>query len=436
MEGTTHPPRAGSRRRIVAGLAAAVAVLATAACGGSGDATPAVGQGAGRPGGGGPGGPGGARMAPVETAVAERGTIARRVTVSGVVEPIRSIGVNSQLAGALLAVNVEEGTRVGVGTVLARMDDRELRAQVEGARTSLEVARSAFERSEQLLARQVITAAEWDRDRAAHAAARSQLDQLRTRLGFATVASPIAGVVTDKLVERGDVVGSQARLFTIADVSTLVVRVPVSELEVGELAPGGVAEVTLDALPGQRLEGRIRRIFPSADPSTRLVPVEVALSGDAARVAKPGFLARVTLPLSTAADALMVPASAIVGENGAQAVFVVEDGKATRRAVVAGMVSEGRVQILSGLEAGDEVVTVGTNGLRDGATVRVVGTGGNREQGTGNSGKPDATAAGGVATIETRGSIAKRSPSFEASARGAGDSLFPVPSSLFPTEAA
>jgi membrane fusion protein, multidrug efflux system len=310
----------------------------------------------------------------VETARAERGSVARTVVVSGTVEPIRSIGVNSHLAGALLAVNAEEGSMVRVGTLLARLDDRELRAQVAGAGASLEVAKSGFHRAEQLLAREVITAAEFERERAAYTAAQARLDELQTRLGFASVRAPVAGVVTMKHVERGDVVGSQARLFTIADVSTLVVRVQVSELDVVALNPGDRVQVALDAHPGSIVEGRVRRVFPSADPATRLVPVEVALDAGAARFARPGFLARVTLPLQSAADALLVPASAVVGENGSEAVFVVVDGKVTRRPVATGLVSQGRVQILSGIDAGDEIVVVGTNGLREGAPVRVVGS--------------------------------------------------------------
>jgi membrane fusion protein, multidrug efflux system len=352
------------------------ALSGMAACSGSGDAAPASrqpGTALPAPGGGPGGGPGGRPAAAVETARAERGSIARTVTVSGTIEPIRSIGVNSQLAGALLAVNAEEGTAVRAGTVLAQMDDRELRAQVAGARASLEVSEAAFKRAEQLLQREVITAAEYERERAAYSAAQARLDELRTRLGFTAVRSPLAGIVTEKHVERGDVVGSQARLFTIADVSTLVVRVQVSELDVVSLGTGDRVQFALDAFPGQSFDGQVRRIFPAADPATRLVPVEVAVGAAGARVARPGFLARVSLPLQSAAEALLVPASAVVGEGNAQAVFVIREGTAVRRPVATGLVSQGRVQILSGLEPGDEVVTVGTNGLRDGVAVRVVG---------------------------------------------------------------
>lgn len=346
---------------------ALAAALALAGCGGGGEAAP-VGQQ-----GGGPGGrPGGDQPAPVETAPVEVGAIARNVSVSGVVEPLRSIGVNSQVAGALRAVHVEEGNAVRSGAVIAQMDDRELAAQVASAEASFNVARTTFERSEQLRDRQVITLAEYERDRAAFEATRAQLEQLRTRRGYATIRAPVSGVVTEKHVETGDAVGVQTPLFTIADLSTVVVRVQVSELDVVQLRPGDPAEVMLDAFPGQTLSGRIRRVFPSADPSTRLVPVEVALEGEGARIARPGFLARVTFALSPREGARLVPASALVGGTGAEAVFVVQEGRAQRRPVQTGLTSAGRVEILNGLEPGDRVVVTGGNALRDGAQVREV----------------------------------------------------------------
>jgi membrane fusion protein, multidrug efflux system len=377
----------GRRTALVVLLAAAP--LAVAGCGGSGsDAVSAGAQagpggpGGGRPGGGGgpggmggPGGAGGARTVNVEVGVVERGRIAREVTVSGVVEPIRSVSVNSQLGGAVLAVQVEEGDRVAQGAVLARLDDRELRAQLAAAEASFQVAEAAYQRAEQLRERRVITLPEYERERTAYAAALSQRDQIRTRIGFATITSPINGVVTEKSAERGDIVGNNARIFTIADVSEMVVRVGVSEMDVVALSVGETVRVALDAYPGQELVARIRRVFPSADPTTRLVPVEVALSGPAASLARPGFLARITFGVGAREGVLLVPAGAVLPTTAGPAVFVVSDGRAVRRIVETGATSAGRVEIISGLQDGDPIVVVGSNMLRDGSVVRVVGAG-------------------------------------------------------------
>lgn len=276
------------------------------------------------------------------------------------------------MAGALTAVNVEEGDAVRAGQVLARLDDRELSAQLASAEAAYEVARSTLERSRQLREGQVITEAEWERDRAAEAAARAQRDGLRTRAGYATIRAPSAGVITAKEVETGDVVGAQTRLFTIGDLSTPVVRVGVSELDVVSLAEGEEVRVALDAYPAQTFDGRIRRIFPAADPETRLVPVEVMLRGDAAEAARPGFLARATFALGAKEGVVLVPASAVTGAAGAQTVYVVEGGAAERRSVETGLTSRGRIEIVSGLQPGEVVVTTGNNELRDGAEVRVV----------------------------------------------------------------
>jgi membrane fusion protein (multidrug efflux system) len=364
---------------------AALAILITAvlsACNGSAanQTTDAAGGGAGgrargggRGGPGGMGGPGGALLeTPVELGKVIRGSIARTAVVSGTVEPIRTIGVNSQLAGALLQVLVKEGDRVRAGTPLARLDDREITAQLASAEASFQVAEAAYQRAEQLRERKVITVPEYERDRTAYAAAKSQLDQLRTRAGYATVRAPIAGVITEKLVEAGDVVGNNSRLFSLADVSSLVVRAGVSELDVVELGQGDPVTLQLDALPGRTLTGRIRRIFPSGDPTTRLVPVEVVIDPGSAALVRPGFLARAEFALSTRDDVLLIPASALVGARGNESVFAVREGKAVRRTVETGLDSRGMVEIRNGLAEGEQIVVVGGNQLRDGMTIRAI----------------------------------------------------------------
>jgi RND family efflux transporter MFP subunit len=314
----------------------------------------------------------GPRSTAVEVARVEVGSIARSLTVSGVIEPIRTVGVNSQLSGAILSIHAEEGNAVEKGEVLARLDDRDIQAQLASAEASFQLAESAFERAEQLRDRNVITLPEYERDRTAYAAAQAQREQLRTRLEFATVHAPITGVVLGKNVEAGDIVAPQTRLFTLADVGTMVVRVQVSELDVVDLRAGGEVEVALDAFPEKPFPGRIRRVFPAADPLTRLVPVEVALEGDAARLARPGFLARTTFALGVHENVLLVPASALVRGTGSVAVFVVDAEQARRRTVTTGLTSQGRVEISAGLEPGDVVVTVGNNALQDGGDVRIL----------------------------------------------------------------
>ena len=317
-------------------------------------------------------GPADSVAVPVEFAVARLDTAGRSINATGTVEPLRSVAINSQLSGSVLAVNVEEGDRVRVGTVLARIDIRELAAQLASAKASLDVARRTAERSKRLLEQEIVTVAEFERDEAAHIAARATHDQLQTRVAQATARSPIAGTVLDRRVDQGDIVPNQTRMFTIGDISQLVVRVPISELDVTALGENDAVNVRLDALPGTTVTGRVRRIFPAADSTTRLVPVEIALTGSEAREVRPGFLARVELRLQPRVGVLVVPSTALIEQSGGTAVFTVEGGRAVRRSVRRGEYYGDRVEVLSGLAAGDTVVTTGAATLRDGAALRFV----------------------------------------------------------------
>jgi membrane fusion protein, multidrug efflux system len=301
----------------------------------------------------------------------QRIRIARTSLVTGQLAPLRVVGVTSQAPGALVRVPVEEGSQVRTGQLLAEIDARELRAQLDAAEKNLTFARSTAERSAQLHERQVVTTFEFERDQAALGAAEATVSQLRTRLSFTQIVSPIDGVVTQRFVQAGDIVGGQTRMFTIADVSTLVTQLPVSELEVPLLRQGARVDVQVDAL-GRSVPGTIRRIFPAADSVTRLVPVEVAISGNAAPGLRPGYSVRVSLSLDERDNALVVPTRAVVGAAGAQSVFVIRDGRAGARRVRVGNDLDGQMEVLEGLAFADTVITTGNALLRDGAQVRIV----------------------------------------------------------------
>jgi len=356
-----------------AALAALLLSVALAACGTdtAASATPSSGGPSGRGGPGGfRGGPSG-QPQPVEITLVERVTLARTSPVAGQLSPLRLVVGSSQDGGALLRVTVEEGSRVNRGQLLAELDSRELDAQLLAARANQSVARATLERSEQLRTNQVITAAEFERDQAALISADATVSQLETRLGFTRIVSPMDGVVMQRFVQTGDIVGGASRLFTVADISTLVTQLPVSELEVPLLREGSEVQVRVDAL-GRDVPGRIRRIFPAADSVSRLVPVEISISGAQQAGLKPGFSVRVTLNLDERSNALVIPTRAVVGAAGGQSVFVIREGRAERRRVRVGMDLDGKMEVFEGLAAGDTIITTGSALLRDGAAVRIV----------------------------------------------------------------
>lgn len=352
-------------------MCAAVFVAACRAGGGAGAETRATTAA--------PGGSDGPTARPavaVAVARAERRTLARHVTLTAPVEPIRRIGVNSQMTGTVLSVAVQEGDRVARGDVMAELDTREVAAQLERARATAANAQAAYRRAVETHDRHIITDAEFEQAKAADGTARSDVTLWETRLSFGRVRAPAAGMVTAKLVEAGSAVAPNQRMFELADESLFVVRVQASELDAVHLAAGASAEIVLDAYPEQAIGGRIRRVFPSADPQSRLVPVEVAIGTPPSGITvRPGFLARVRLDLERIPNALAIPSAALGSGTEGAYVYAIEADTIALRPIRAGLVTDGWTQIVQGLDEGEAVVTSGRSNLRPGARVRTADVG-------------------------------------------------------------
>jgi len=309
---------------------------------------------------------------PVAAIEARPRDLARTVTVTAPVEAIRNVSVNSLGAGTVLRVLVEEGDRVTAGQLMAELDGREVSAQAERARAVLANAEATFRRAEDLRTRDLIPVAELDAARAAFETARADAELWRTRVDFTLIKAPVAGIVTMKHVERGGAVSSNQTMFEIADDATLVVRVRVSELDVVSLERGSPVSLQVDAYPGERIPGRIRRIFPSADAASRLVPVEVELGARPAGVrVRPGFLARVEFVIERRIGVLAIPTAAVGVSEGRPFVYVVSADTLVRRPVQTGLTASGWIEIVDGLAAGERVVSSGHASLRPGAAVRI-----------------------------------------------------------------
>lgn len=313
------------------------------------------------------------RGGPAAVAVAEVGRrdLSRDVALAAPVEPIRLVGVNARAAGTILSVKVVEGDRVRPGQLMAELDTRETAAQLERARAVLQNARAAFERAEQLRSSQIITDAEFEVARAAFGAAESDLELWTARLDFGRIVSPTAGVVTIKHIEAGSAVSANQRTFDVADDALLVVRVQMSELDVVHVRVGDTVSVRLDAQPGLELKGAVRRVFPAADATTRLVPVEVALATGRSGAVRPGFLARVHFGLERRRQVVAVPAAAVGAGSDGTFAYLVNADTLVRRSIRTGMTSAGWVEVAEGLIPGELVVISGHANLRAGAAVRI-----------------------------------------------------------------
>ncbi len=345
----------------VAVVAAAAMLAGLGACGRS-DAADGGGDAAERAG------------APVAAIELVRRDLSRELATSATVQPRVRVRLASRTAGTLEAVHVEEGDAVGAGDVLAELDMAEANAELAQAQAQEEQARQEYARAAELRAQQLISASDYERQRTALRVAQSQRRLWETRVAFGQIVAPRDAVVTARYFEPGEAVETHDALFELASLDELVVRLGVSELDVVHLERGQAVPIRLDAMPDVDLEGTVRRIFPQADAGSRLITVEVALPEQATeRGVRPGYLARVRLAIDQREDVIAVPASAIGEDGDEHYVYVIDDGRLSRRVIGRGATRGQWAEVTQGLEAGEIILATNPIDMSDGQAVRVVG---------------------------------------------------------------
>ncbi len=204
--------------------------------------------------------------------------------------------------------------------------------------------------------------------------AQAALATAKSNLADATLVAPFDGMVTQKLVSPGALASASTPVVTLVG-SDLQAQVSVEESRLSQLKPGLSAALTVPAYPGQTFSGKVTSIAPSADPKSHTFSMTLTPDDSGGKL-KPGMFADIKITAEQRNDALLVPRDAVVQRNGKDVVFVVADGKAQMRQVVQGIPSDGNVEIMSGVKAGEQVVVVGLSGLNDGDSVRVASNGG------------------------------------------------------------
>jgi HlyD family secretion protein len=326
---------------------------------------------------------------------------------TGYVVAQRKAAVASKATGRLEWLGVREGSKVRSGEMVARLENRDVSAQMQQAAANIKVAQANLEqgqaelqdaerqlnRSAELLEKKFVSPAAHDTAVARHARAVAAISGQRAGIAAAEanyraaqvaveqtlIRAPFDGVVLTKNANVGDVItpfssalGSQAAVVTMADMSTLEVEADVAEGNIGKVKIGQPTEIQLDALPESRFRGEVHRLVPTVDRSKATVTVKIRFREIDPRIlpemsAKVAFLSR-EIPQQENSPHVAVPASAIVERGGRKVVYVVRDGKAVEVAVTTGAAAGDLMQV-SGVSAGDRVVLKPSERVRDGAVV-------------------------------------------------------------------
>jgi len=394
-------------RRSIALLLVCLAPLASACGRGDAEAGPngeAPGGRGGRNGGGfgGFGGTADQQLAavPVDVALVERRDIADNLETTGVLEAEQEVDVVARTSGPIVELVVEEGQLVRGGQLLARIDPRELDADLTVSRVALEEARANFERAKASYEAQIVSREAFDQTRARFLSAEAQIQSLELQLSFTEIRAPFAGLIIERVVKFAEFVGNGARLFRISDFDPLLCYVQIPEKDLGRIAAGQRAKIEVDAFPQQRFEASVLRINPVIDAATGTFKVTLAVEGDGRL--RPGMFASVYLETAMHEDALVIPKRALVLESIGDSVYVAVDGRAQRREVRLGYQEADTVEVLSGLAEGERVVVVGQDELSEGTPIQVLSgpqAGGDAptataDSGPGEGGRPGAPGFG------------------------------------------
>jgi membrane fusion protein (multidrug efflux system) len=309
---------------------------------------------------------------PVEVARLVRGPIESVLRSSANLEAESHVQVFSQASRLVRELRAEEGDRVAEGQVLLRLQDEEQRNALTKVRSQLDKARREHERQQrlfdqQLISEQAFTDASHDLEQLEIALADAERE-----LGYTEVRAPISGTVTARLVKLGDQIQTGQHLFDIVDFDSIVARIYVPEKNLQALRPGQPARILAQALEGREYDGVVKRIAPIVDARSGTVKVTVAVGRQPGLL--PGMYVDVDLVTATHTQAVLVPKRALVYDDDDVFVYRLTDGRRVERIHIEPVLADKRfVEPRGGLAAGDEVVTAGQAGLKDGARVSLPG---------------------------------------------------------------
>ena len=344
---------------------------------------------------------------PVEVATVAQSPIDASYNGTATLVADHEAQVAAKASGVLVKLHVEEGMYVREGQLLAELDDSSATASLAQAEAQFNKASATFAYADQSIHKQLISKREFDQANFDMQTQKAAVQTAKLQLAYTRITAPVSGVVAEREVKIGNLVQVNQNLFKIVNMDPLQAVLNVPERQLGILKSGQSVQLEADALPGKKFTGNILRIAPVVDPASGTFRVTCEFR-DKTGTLKPGMFGRIDIVYDHHDEALTIPRSALIEEDGETAVFVVEtapppkvdekkdadkgkkdtgkDGAskdtkaialapglvAHRKLVKIGYSDGDKVEIRSGLDAGARVITVGRNAVRDGTAVQVL----------------------------------------------------------------
>jgi membrane fusion protein (multidrug efflux system) len=316
----------------------------------------------------GAGGPGAMPPMPVDVDTARREAVVDAVRATGRIEAVQAIELRPDEQGRVTQLLFQEGQRVAQGAALVKIDDAMLKAQAERAAADLELAQQQLARVRRLREQNASAPADLERAEAAARSAQAAQSVLALQIERTTVRAPFTGVVGQRFVSMGDFVTTQSRLLTLQTVDPQRAVIEVPERHAIRLRPGQTVEFNVAAQPERQFRAQVDFVDPVVQDENRTILVK-ARAPNPNGLLRPGMFIEARLTTATRQNAIVVPEDAVQPLRAANVVWVVADGKANRRVVQLGARSQGAVEIVNGVQAGEVVVVGGLERMGQGMPV-------------------------------------------------------------------
>jgi RND family efflux transporter MFP subunit len=327
--------------------------------------------------------------APVKVFRVQEQKISEKLFYTGVIEAWNKINVTPDIGGKIAKIYVEEGDVVQKGQLLAELDTRAVRLQLEQAQAALAVAEANYndaqknmERMERLKKEDAASDQQYEKVRLAYDAADAQLKQARAAVNLARynldvslMKAPFGGVVASKNAEVGEVINPMmggfsptSGVLTLMDFSQVKIEIDVTQKDVARIHKGQSAQLRVTALPDRIFQGQVSIVNITADPVSKKFKVEITVNNPDLSL-RPNTFGEISLEVSTHENALVIPQKAVL-EN--KYVFRVKNNNTVERVEISlGLQNSDRIEVINGLKEGDLVVVEGNFGLEDGTQIEI-----------------------------------------------------------------